>query len=136
MTIALPVAVYGESGGLVLIVNSNVDTSTLNRRYIEAVYLGRRRFWNSDSPVKVIMLPQNSFPHIKLCRNFLNVTPKELSRYWDRVKFTGFGRGYTLAASEKEVLELVRNTPGSAGYVSSSFLNKNKQGGINVISFE
>ena len=134
--ITLPVAVYGDSGGLVLIANSNVDTSSLNRRYIEAVYLGRRRYWSSDSPVKVIMFPQNHENHIRLCRSFLKVTPKVLSRNWDRIKYTGFGRGFSLVSTEAEMLDMISKTPGAAGYVSSSFFSQNNKGGVNVITFE
>ncbi len=133
---SLPVAVHSEPGGIVLVVNASVDTSALNRRYIEAVYLGRRRYWGSDKPVKVVMLPQNDKNHIQLCRNFLRVTPKDLSRNWDRNKYTGLGRDYSLASSEAELLEMVSKTPGAAGYVSSSFFSQNKNGGVNVITFE
>lgn len=100
-----------------VIVSPSVKTVTLDRSLLRAVFTMRLREWPDGSRVRVFVLPDDNPLSDLFYRERLGMYSYVLRRAWDRMVFTGTGFAPTVVASEEEMKELVRTTPGAIGYV-------------------
>lgn len=104
----------------------------INTRMIKAIFSGKAKYWPDGTPIKVITQPKDSSQHLNLCKDILKVHPRQFSRNWDIVLFSGFGEKPILVESDQEVLEKIKSTNGSIGYVNTT----SEEGGIYVIQIK
>lgn len=125
-----------EVQAIEVIANSNVLQQTISKSQLLAIYLGRRRTWPGGKGIKVVMLKQRNGLHNKFCRDILNITPRKIKHSWDRVVFSGTGRGATEVETQQEMLQVIKNTPSAVGYIDSSAVLFEGEVGINVLTLE
>jgi hypothetical protein len=100
-----------------VIVSPSLADMELDRSLLRAVFTMRVREWPDGSPVRVFVLPDDNPLSDTFYRERLGMYSYVLRMAWDRMVFTGTGLAPTVVRSEKEMIELVRSTPGAIGYV-------------------
>ncbi len=125
-----------EAQAIEIIANSNVLQQTISTNQLLAIYLGRRRTWPGGVGIKVVMLKQRNSLHNKFCRDVLHITPRKVKHSWDRVVFSGTGRGATEVKTQQEMLQVIKDTPGAVGYIDRSAAVFEEEVGINVLTLE
>jgi hypothetical protein len=100
-----------------VIVSPSLAEITLDRSLLRAVFTMRVREWPDGTPVRVFVLPDDNPLSDRFYRERLGMYSYVLRRAWDRMVFTGTGFAPTVVRSEKEMIELVRSTPGAIGFV-------------------
>jgi hypothetical protein len=89
----------------------------LDRTFLRAVFTMRLREWPDGTPIRVFVLGDDSPLHDRFSREQLGTYPYVLRSIWDRLVFTGTGTAPTVLATEEEMWQRVRSTPGAIGYV-------------------
>lgn len=79
----------------------------------------RTKIWPDGSPITVFVLPNNNPEHNQFVRSLLTLLPHQLKRNWDRLVYTGIGQAPTVVADPTEMLEQLKATPGSIGYIKT-----------------
>lgn len=100
-----------------LIVNSDVDLSSIDRGYARLLFTMRISQWPNKRPITVFVLPDNNPLHQTFAKRVLEVYPYQLRRTWDRQVFSGTGQAPRQVADEQELIERVSQTAGAIGYV-------------------
>ena len=126
-TVAIFSASYAHS--VEIVTSMALDGAEINKHFIRAVFSGKARYWPDGTPIRVVTLPKDTPQHLDLCKDVLKVHPRQFSRNWDIILFSGFGEKPILVDSDKEALDKIKNIKGSIGYVS----NSNDEGGIYVL---
>lgn len=101
-----------------IIVNSGVDTASLDRERLRAIFTMRMTAWPNGPPIRVFVLPDSDPVSDRFYRERLGMYSYVLRAVWDRMVFTGTGLAPTIVRSEEEMRARVRATPGAIGYVS------------------
>jgi ABC-type phosphate transport system substrate-binding protein len=109
-----------HAGSVQIIVHPDQANSPINRTLLRAIFTMRLRQWPDGTPVHVFVLPDRDEATALFCREQLGTYPYVMRSTWDRMVFTGTGLAPTVVASEREMRERVRSTPGAIGYVSSA----------------
>lgn len=79
---------------------------------------GRRTTWPNGNRIILITLNEDvSSVTAHVLKEYARKSPAQFLAYWKRQVFTGKGALPRLARDEKEMLELVANTPGALGYI-------------------
>jgi len=116
--VALLVPGLSSAGGVVIITNENVPTSTLDRDDIKQIFLGKKTTW--DNGVKIVFVVQDgteasdSFLETYVLKNAY-----QYDIYWKKQVFTGKGKTPKSFSSDQDLVRFVSQTPGAIGYVSS-----------------
>ncbi|MGH1370457.1 MAG: hypothetical protein ACRBBW_00375 [Cellvibrionaceae bacterium] len=90
---------------------------TLSVNEARAIFSMRTRVWPDGSPITVFVLPNSSPRHSQFVRSLLTLLPHQLQRNWDRLVYTGIGQAPIEVANETAMIEQLKSTPGSIGYV-------------------
>ncbi len=109
-----------------IIVNPSLQSVTLDRDLLRAIFTMRLRSWPNGPPVRVFVFPDNDPVSDRFYREQLGMYSYVLRSAWDRMVYTGTGLAPIVVHSEQEMRDRVAATPGAIGYVSrgrdSSFL--------------
>ncbi len=127
--LSLALCTAGYTNAIEIITSEPKNSSVIDADFVKAIFSGRVRYWPNGMPIKVITLPKNSKQHLELCKVFLKTHPRQFSRNWDIIIFSGFGEKPTEVETELEVIEKIKATPGSIGYINSD----NGTEGLNVL---
>ncbi len=84
----------------------------------------RTRLWPDGSPITVFVLPNSNSEHGQFVRSLLKLLPHQLQRNWDRMVYTGIGQAPIEVANQTEMLEQLKSTPGSIGYIEKGSENE------------
>ena len=104
-----------------IIVNPDVEVSSLSQAELARIYLGKKTFWDSGSRISPSLLNEKS-PHTKLLRKeSVRITVRQYRAYWKRRLFSGQGTAPKTFASSKQVANYVADNPGAIGVVDASF---------------
>lgn len=105
---------------IALIVHQDNQVTSITRTELSKIFLKRLRTW-SDGTVAV---PVDQLPSSEVRKRFTRLVHRrsvvKVEVYWKRMIFSGRGVPPRERASDHEVLEFVRSTPGAVGYVTRS----------------
>ncbi|MCB2210720.1 substrate-binding domain-containing protein [bacterium] len=117
VTLLLFVASVSQASGVVVIVNPNVEDSSLDKDLLTRIYQGKVSRWHSDSKVVPVMLKDGP-THETFTTDYMGTTPSRFRTYWKQAVFSGRGIPPKSFDSELELVKYVASTPGAIGYVS------------------
>jgi ABC-type phosphate transport system substrate-binding protein len=101
-----------------VIINHDSGVTSATAAEIEDLYLGRKTKWAGGA--KAVPLTNASADETqRFLSRFLDRTPSSFAAEWKRIVFTGKGSAPAEARDDREMIELVRKTPGAIGYVSA-----------------
>ncbi len=113
-----------ESGDIPVAVIVGTEFRTeLTREDLRAIFLQKRRFWESGIKIQAVNLPPANRARRVFSTRVLGATPEELDDYWKEMYFHGERPPYVFA-SEEAVLRFVAQTPGAIGYVHACTADK------------
>lgn len=122
MLLMLFLFIFSEAyAGVIFIGNQNSVPDELTAKDIESIFLGKRKVWKDNSPIKLVILKKTE-PFSEFSRKYTG-KPKHLYKgYWKRRVFTGKGEAPKGFNSEMQVINYVKQTEGAIGYVSSGVI--------------
>lgn len=106
-----------------VIAHPDVDQESISANALRAIFSMRMKTWPNNKLVKVYVLPDDHPLHQMFSKETLNVFPYQLRANWDRLVFSGTGQAPTTVSSYEEMLRRIASTPGSIGYLESSFIS-------------
>jgi ABC-type phosphate transport system substrate-binding protein len=121
LALFLPLMAHAD---MVVIVHPHCEASTLTRREIINIFMGRFRYLPSGQPARPYDLPARD-PGKR--RFYLTLTGKDLSdidAYWARLVFTGSAAPPHETENAEEMLQKVAHNPQGIGYMERSQVDK------------
>ena len=95
------------------------------------------RYWQETKPITVFVLEKDDPVHAAFCKKILNIFPNQLESVWYRQVYTGTGQAPIEVASESELIDGVKNTPGAIGYINNKNENiKRFSDEINILNID
>lgn len=115
-----------------VIVHPDSKVTTISRRELSKLFLRRLRTW-ADGTMAV---PVDQAPSSAVREEFSQLVHERsvvtVEVYWKRMIFSGRGVPPRELADDQAVLEFVRSTPGSVGYVTAG----SDLGGVKALKIE
>jgi ABC-type phosphate transport system substrate-binding protein len=106
------------------VVNINTSQRTISKNGLSAIFKMRLRHWNDGSDVTVFVLSDDNPLHKQFCKQILNVFPHQMRKNWNKLVFSGTGQAPIILENKEEMINKLRSTPGSVGYLSGVDLTK------------
>ncbi|WP_319558127.1 hypothetical protein [Thiomicrorhabdus sp.] len=109
-----------KAGDVQLLCNLNSPTEiTLSHLQLKRIYTMKTKVWPDGTPITVYTLETGNPLHKAFAQELLKTDIYQLDRIWNRLTFSGQGKPPIILENETEMLENLKNTPGSIGYLSS-----------------
>ncbi len=112
-----PLAAEDQSDALLLIGNQTLSDYTLSQIDVQNIFLGKKKKLDNHNITFVIL--KSGEIHEEFLKEFLARTPSQFNRYWKKMVFTGKGKAPKVFQTEEALLEYVRETEDTVGYLSA-----------------
>lgn len=106
-----------------VIISPDVKQEAVTANVLRAIFSMRLKTWSDGKLIRVYVLPDDHELHQIFSKETLNVFPYQLRATWDRLVFSGTGQAPTTVSSNEEMLQKIASTPGSIGYLKTTFIN-------------
>lgn len=101
-----------------VIINSASSEELLQGHHdLRSIFSMRTRYWTNGEKIRVFVLPDNNILHKAFVKEKLQMFPHQLRRTWDRMTYTGTGQPPFTVDSVAEMLEKIKSTKYSIGYI-------------------
>ena len=114
----------------VVVVNKNLGISNISSSDLEAVFTGKKIFWDSGEKVVFAVFDdpdlQSSF-----FKQHVHKTPSQFNSYWKKMVFTGKANMPEYLKTSDEVMSFVSSHPGGISFIPAPGSNKVKILNIN-----
>ena len=107
-----------QAGGLVVIASPQVPDNIISIEKLADIYTLKKTFWADEIQVVPVNREASSPVREKFSMTVFNLSPQELSEYWNRLRFQG-KLPPLVQASDQAVLGFVRSVPGAIGYIDA-----------------
>jgi ABC-type phosphate transport system substrate-binding protein len=101
-----------------VIVNS-ANNDAIDAKLIKKIYLGKAKIFPSGNKVKVFSLSSSQADTEDFRQKALKKSNSQFRSYWSKLTFTGKGTPAKEFDSAAEVIEAVKKTPNSIGFINS-----------------
>ena len=109
-------------GDIVIVANKNIPENSLSTEDIKNIFLGKKKKWNDNSPIIVVL--NNSKPvHHDLLNQYIRRTPSQFKNTWRRLVFSGGGRYPRTFSEDTEVIDFVSSFDGAVSYIDIRHVN-------------
>lgn len=115
-----------------VIAHPAMQTEAISSNQLTRIFTMKLKKWSDGTPVKTFVLTSQSSVHHDFVIGYFGMRTHQLDRLWNRLLYSGTGRGPTKVSSEQEMIELVNMTPGAIGYISDSLITEQ----TNIIMIE
>ena len=115
--LAAPAARAGEAAFRVIVHRDNLTTS-ITRAELSAIYMKRTRSWGDGREIVPVDQPVSSPVRERFSRSILGKNVAYVTRYWQRLIFSGRGIPPRQLQNDAAVLELVKNSRDAIGYIA------------------
>lgn len=115
----------------VVIAHESLPDNAITLPMLRAIFSMRLQSLQGER-LTVFVLDSRHPDHEAFSKEVLGVFPYQLQNAWNRVIFSGTGRGPVTVESSQEMLRRVSQTPGGVGYVTGPVDHP----GVRVISME
>lgn len=106
------------AGDLVLIGNPSLRESTLRKKDVKNIYLGKKRVWKDGT--KIVFAIQTEKDLLKLfLKEYVGKSPSQYDNFWRNRIFSGKGSSPLTFDGNQEMINFVSKTKGAIGYVSA-----------------
>ncbi|MDP7592758.1 MAG: hypothetical protein QF552_08725 [Litorilituus sp.] len=102
-----------------VIVHPSVNDVEITTSQLRRIYTMRQTLWSDGHRITVFVLPRKHALHLRFSKERLQMFPYQLERIWHKLTYSGLGVAPITMNTPKELLDAVRVTPGSIGYVES-----------------
>ena len=112
---ALPMS---GAGGFRIVANPGVHVTSLTKSAASAIFLKKTPKWENGTPVVAVDQSEKSGVRAVFSAEIHGKSVAAVKSYWQQQIFSGRDVPPVEKASDSDVLEMVRSTPGAVGYVS------------------
>ena len=118
LCIALSACVLPSALAVEVVMNA-VDSEQLlqGRQDLRSIFSMRTRYWVNGEKIRVFVLPDDNVLHKAFVKQKLQMFPHQLRRTWNRMTYTGTGQPPITVDSVSEMLEKIKHTKYSIGYI-------------------
>ncbi|SER75248.1 hypothetical protein SAMN05421690_10668 [Nitrosomonas sp. Nm51] len=106
-----------------IVTHPDVNEVSITKNYLRAIFSMRLRTWPNGLVIKVFVLPDDNPLHHRFSKEQLSLFPYQLRQSWDRLVFSGTGQAPITVASDEEMYNRIKNTPGAIGYLDTSYID-------------
>lgn len=118
-------SVMVQAQALEVIINID-DVQQLSRvRSLSSIFSMRTRLWPNGEKIHVFVLADDNELHKAFVKEKLHIFPHQLRRTWNRMTYTGIGQSPVTVDSVAEMLEKVKRTKNSIGYIDKKVEDEN-----------
>jgi len=129
--VSLCVAAQATGAELMVIANSDVAASEVDRVTLQAIFLGKKTQWEDGAGIVPVNLKKGPV-YQEFLKAIVKRNPAQYRSFWRRAIFTGTGSPPKSFATEEEIVEFVRASPGGVGYIDASTPHE----GVKVLSIQ
>lgn len=104
------------AGDVVVIVNPSVTETSLSKKDVCNIYLGKKTYWKDGRRIKYVVLRGDT--HAIFLKSYVGKTEAQFSTFWKKQVFTGKGSPPKELDSDQAMVEFVAQTANAIGYVS------------------
>lgn len=112
-----PLVPARAAGEVVVVANPDVGEDAIVGRDLQRIYLGKRTTWPDRTSIVPVMLKSGPV-HGEFIEDLVGRSESRFASYWRQMVFTGKGVPPKSFATETELVDFVKATPGAVGYVS------------------
>ena len=105
-----------EAVNLVFIANTN-DTDAPEELDVQAIIRGDQGNWPNGDPILLVLPGREAEIYEQVSRGAFGESGMMMQKRWLKLVFSGRGNPPRYADSEKEMIDFVLNTPGSAAVI-------------------
>ena len=118
-TLAMLLALAGNiaAAEVVIVVSPQNPTTTLSRREVSNIFLGKINRFPNGQPAVAIDQPEDSQQRKDFYRDVSNKQPADIKAYWSRMIFTGRGQPPMVVEGDEQVKKSLAGRPGGIGYI-------------------
>lgn len=110
--------VFSAAGELVIIGNLSIGESTLSKKEIKLIFLGKKSVWDDGTKV-VFAIHKNEHLTERFLKEYVEKSPHMYSNYWRKLVFSGKGSSPPIFDSDQEMIKFVSESKGAIGYVAA-----------------
>jgi ABC-type phosphate transport system substrate-binding protein len=103
---------------VLLIANSSVKETTLTRKDIKDIFLGKKKYWKDSSKITVATLKPGNV-NSDFVTSYLSISPKQYASHLEKGVFTTPGQPPKQFTSSRKRAKYVETTAGAIGYIDS-----------------
>src|SRR5688572_29199669 len=107
-----------RAGAFSVVVHRNNPIVSITRAELSAIYMKRTRSWRDGREVMPVDQPMSSPVRERFSRSIHGKNVAYVTRYWQRLIFSGRGIPPRQLQNDAAVLELVKNSPDAIGYIA------------------
>jgi len=108
-----------EQAQFLVVIHSSVGESSLTKKEVSDLFLGRTLAWRDGEPVAPVDLASDSPVRSSFSEAIHGRKVSAVKSYWQRQIFSGRAVPPPERESDEQVVQYVRGTPGAIGYVSA-----------------
>lgn len=102
-----------QEGQFAVVVNSKSNVTNVPLTELRKIFLGERRFWPGNRPVKLVVRPPGSREHTVMLK-LLGMTESEYKQYWTQQVFRGEAQAEPMTVSTGSMqVEIIRHAAGA-----------------------
>lgn len=105
-------------GATEVVANIDVPLQSLTQAQLRNIFTLRQVLWPDGSAITVFVMPADDILHQQFSKQQLRLFPYQLNNLWDRQSFSGLAGRPQLVENSLQMLERLKSTPGSIGYVA------------------
>ena len=119
----LPTA-SGISDPTMVVTSITNEYTVMSLRTARFMFSLREKYWDDGTPVTVVLLPWDSYIHKSFVSNTLGVRPERLRRVIEERANSGRSHGFVMVNSLEEMVQVLKTTKGSIGYLTDYMLRR------------
>lgn len=117
ITVFCIIPVLYSAEDVVIIVNQSVNETTLSKKDVSNIFLGKKTSWSDGSNIKYVV--RTGDIHTSFIKSYLGKKESQFKTYWKKQVFTGKGSPPKELNSDQAMVDFVAQTAGAIGYVSA-----------------
>lgn len=107
-----------DDAGFLVVVHPSQPMASITRAELSAIYMKRTRSWGDGSEILPLDQTASSFVRERFSRAVHGKNVAYVTRYWQRLIFSGRGIPPRQLPGDAAVLELVKHHRGAIGYIA------------------
>lgn len=103
-----------------VIAHPTLKHEAISAKLLNRIYAMQFKTWSDGTPVRVYVLPSKDPLHREFVISYFGMQAYQFDRLWNRLLFSGTGRGPVRVESEAEMIDKINSTQGAMGYISDT----------------
>ena len=107
-----------QAGDIIFICNPSVSDSSLSKKDVKEIFLGKQRRWSDNKEITLVLL-KDFKAYNAFVKKYINRTSDQFKTWWRTRIFSGQAGILQSFNSEKKLMEFIAETKGAIGFVNA-----------------